>query len=142
MHRRRRRHRVDVVGVFREPKRQGLVSVTLLQNVIVLATGKITGTTNVNLIPEHQREYNNITLINSTANQSIISNVDGGNISVSAQNLASVHARHQHVQDDQLGMMRLGFFQRAHPIGDNQHMKTSALEERREAVGNGRVVVC
>jgi flagellin len=34
-------------------------------------------------------KYNNITLINSTANQAIISNVDGGNISVSAQNLAS-----------------------------------------------------
>jgi flagellin len=34
-------------------------------------------------------KYNNITLINSSANQAIISNVDGGNISVTAQNLAS-----------------------------------------------------
>jgi pilus assembly protein CpaB len=29
----------------------------------VLATGKITGTTNVNLIPESQREYSNVTLM-------------------------------------------------------------------------------
>ena len=36
---------------------------TLLQNVIVLATGKITGTTNVNLIPESQRDYGNISLL-------------------------------------------------------------------------------
>ena len=34
-------------------------------------------------------KYNNITLINSSANQAIISNVDGGNITVTAQNLAS-----------------------------------------------------
>jgi len=31
--------------------------------VIVLATGKITGTTNVNLIPEGQREYSNVSLM-------------------------------------------------------------------------------
>jgi len=54
---------VDVVGTFRDPQTEEQVAVTLLQNVIVLATGKITGTTNVNLIPESQREYNNITLM-------------------------------------------------------------------------------
>ncbi|HSK41729.1 MAG TPA: flagellin, partial [Arenibaculum sp.] len=32
-------------------------------------------------------KYNNVTLINTTANQSLISNVDGGNITVSAQDL-------------------------------------------------------
>src|SRR5439155_20575555 len=39
------------------------VAVTLLQNVIVLATGKLTGVTNVNLIPEAQREYSNVSLL-------------------------------------------------------------------------------
>ncbi len=54
---------VDVIGTFRDPQTDENVAVTLLQNVIVLATGKITGTTNVNLIPENQREYNNISLL-------------------------------------------------------------------------------
>ena len=54
---------VDVIGTFRDPQTDENVAVTLLQNVIVLATGKVTGTTNVNLIPEHQREYTNITLM-------------------------------------------------------------------------------
>src|SRR5437868_1621482 len=54
---------VDVIGTFRDPQTDESVAVTLLQNVIVLATGKITGTTNVNLIPEGQREYNNVSLL-------------------------------------------------------------------------------
>lgn len=55
--------KVDVIGTFRDPQTDESVAVTLLQNVIVVATGKITGTTNVNLIPESQREYNNISLM-------------------------------------------------------------------------------
>ena len=39
------------------------VAVTLLQNVIILATGKITGTTNINLIPEAERSYGNVSLL-------------------------------------------------------------------------------
>ncbi|MFL5319453.1 MAG: Flp pilus assembly protein CpaB [Myxococcaceae bacterium] len=54
---------VDVIGTFRDPDTNESVAVTLLQNVIVLATGKITGTTNVNLIPEQQRDYNNVSLL-------------------------------------------------------------------------------
>lgn len=54
---------VDVIGTFRDPQSDENVAVTLLQNVIVVATGKITGTTNVNLIPESQRDYSNITLM-------------------------------------------------------------------------------
>lgn len=54
---------VDVIGTFRDPQTNESVAVTLLQNVIVLATGKITGTTNVNLISESQREYSNISLL-------------------------------------------------------------------------------
>jgi pilus assembly protein CpaB len=54
---------VDVIGTFRDPQTDENVAVTLLQNVLVVATGKISGTTNVNLLPEHQRDYNDITLM-------------------------------------------------------------------------------
>lgn len=54
---------VDVIGTFRDPQNSEQVSVTLLQNVLVLATGKLTGTTNVNLVAESQREYNNVSLL-------------------------------------------------------------------------------
>jgi pilus assembly protein CpaB len=54
---------VDVIGTFRDPATNENTAVTLLQNVIVLATGKITGTTNVNLIPEGQRDYSNVSLM-------------------------------------------------------------------------------
>jgi len=54
---------VDVLGTFKDPDSGEPVSVTLLQNVIVLATGKITGTTNVNLISETDREYKDVSLL-------------------------------------------------------------------------------
>ncbi len=54
---------VDIIGTFKDPQTNENVAVTLMQNVIVLATGKMTGTTNVNLIPENQRDYNNISLM-------------------------------------------------------------------------------
>jgi pilus assembly protein CpaB len=54
---------VDVIGTFKDPQTNENTAITLLQNVIVLATGKITGTTNVNLIPESQRSYTNVTLL-------------------------------------------------------------------------------
>jgi pilus assembly protein CpaB len=54
---------VDLIGTFKDPQSGEQVAVTLLQNVVVLATGKITGTTNINLVPESQREYNNVSLL-------------------------------------------------------------------------------
>jgi len=54
---------VDLIGTFKDPQSGEQVAVTLMQNVIVLATGKITGTTNVNLIPENQREYTTVSLL-------------------------------------------------------------------------------
>lgn len=54
---------IDLLGTFRDPDTRQLETVTLLQNVIVLATGKITGSTNINLIPESDRTYNNISLL-------------------------------------------------------------------------------
>jgi pilus assembly protein CpaB len=38
------------------------MALTLLQNVVVLATGKITGTTNINLLPDGDRAYADVTL--------------------------------------------------------------------------------
>src|SRR5262249_32982035 len=52
-----------VIGTFRDPNGNEQIAVTLLQNVIVLATGKITGTSNINLIPEAQRDYNTVSLL-------------------------------------------------------------------------------
>jgi pilus assembly protein CpaB len=54
---------VDIIGTFKDPGTTEQVAVTLMQNVIVLATGKITGTTNVNLIAEGQREYGNVSVM-------------------------------------------------------------------------------
>jgi pilus assembly protein CpaB len=54
---------VDIIGTFKDPGTAEQVAVTLMQNVIVLATGKITGTTNINLIAETQREYGNVSVM-------------------------------------------------------------------------------
>ena len=54
---------VDIIGTFKDPVTGEQVAVTLMQNVIVLATGKITGTTNINLVPDGQREYANVSLL-------------------------------------------------------------------------------
>ena len=53
---------VDVLATFRDG--QGETStMTLLQNMLVLATGKITGNTNVNLLTPEDRKYANVTLL-------------------------------------------------------------------------------
>ena len=54
--------RVDIIGVFRDPRTREMVSVTLLQNVIVLATGRIGGQTNRRLLSEAERAYNTISV--------------------------------------------------------------------------------
>ncbi len=54
--------RIDVIGVFRDPKSREMVAVTLLQNVIVLATGRIGGQTNRRLLTEQEMSYNTITM--------------------------------------------------------------------------------
>ena len=54
--------RVDVIGVFHEPRSQEMVSATMLQNVIVLATGRIGGRTNRRLLSENDLAYNTVTL--------------------------------------------------------------------------------
>ncbi len=54
---------IDVIGTFKDPDGNQQVALTLLQNVVVLATGKLTGNTNINLIPENERSYGNVTLM-------------------------------------------------------------------------------
>ncbi len=54
---------IDIIGSFRDPNSNEQVAVTLMQNVVVLATGKITGTTNINLLPESDRHYDTISLL-------------------------------------------------------------------------------
>jgi pilus assembly protein CpaB len=54
---------IDILGIFRDPQSQEQMAMTLLQNVVVLATGKITGTTNVNLLPDSERGFGDITLL-------------------------------------------------------------------------------
>lgn len=53
--------RVDVLGTFRDPKSGELTSVTLFQNVIVLATGRLGGQTNRRLLSESDQTYNTVT---------------------------------------------------------------------------------
>jgi pilus assembly protein CpaB len=53
---------VDVMGVFRDPKTREMISVTMLQNVIVLATGRIGGQTNMRLLTENEKAFNTVTV--------------------------------------------------------------------------------
>ena len=52
---------VDVVGSFRDPQTQQLRAMTLLQNVVVLATGRITAGTA--WVPEDEKRFSTVTLL-------------------------------------------------------------------------------
>lgn len=54
---------VDILGTFRDPASRELMTVTLLQNMIVLATGKITGSTNINLLSDGDRRFTNVSFL-------------------------------------------------------------------------------
>jgi pilus assembly protein CpaB len=54
---------IDILGTFQDPKTDQMVTVTLLQNVIVLATGEITGSTNVQALDKDSRDYNSVTVM-------------------------------------------------------------------------------
>jgi len=68
---------IDIIGTFRDPATQAQMAITLLQNVVVLATGKITGTTNINLLPEGDRAYKDITLLVLPEEAEIITLAEG-----------------------------------------------------------------
>ena len=52
---------VDVIGSFRDPETQAQKTVTLLQNVVVLATGRITA--NTTFVPEDEKKFQTVTLL-------------------------------------------------------------------------------
>ena len=52
---------VDVIGSFRDPQTQQLRAMTLLQNVVVLATGRITAGTA--FVPEEEKRFSTVTLL-------------------------------------------------------------------------------
>lgn len=54
--------RVDIIGIFRDPASHEMISLTLLQDVIVLATGRIGGQTNRRLLTENDKSYNTVTV--------------------------------------------------------------------------------
>jgi pilus assembly protein CpaB len=53
---------VDIIGTFRDPRSREMVAVTMLQNVIILATGRIGGQTNLRLLSENDRAFNTVTV--------------------------------------------------------------------------------
>jgi len=53
---------VDILGIFSDPVTHEMAAVTMLQNVIVLATGRIGGQTNLRLLNENERAYNTVTV--------------------------------------------------------------------------------
>jgi pilus assembly protein CpaB len=52
---------VDVLGSFRDPQSQELRTTTLLQNVVVLATGRVTAS--ATHIPEEEKRFSTVTLL-------------------------------------------------------------------------------
>lgn len=52
---------VDIVGTFRDLETRELVAVTMLQNVVVLATGKITG--NSTYVPDEDKRWQHAVLL-------------------------------------------------------------------------------
>ncbi len=54
---------VDILGTFPDEKSGSMVTVTLMQNIIILATGSITGNTNMNLLDDAKRTYGTITVM-------------------------------------------------------------------------------
>ncbi|HCF61579.1 MAG TPA: Flp pilus assembly protein CpaB [Myxococcales bacterium] len=78
---------IDIIGSFRDPTSGENLAVTLMQNVVVLATGKITGTTNINLIPEGDREYQTVSLLVLPEEAEILSLADDlGNLTFTLRN--------------------------------------------------------
>jgi pilus assembly protein CpaB len=54
--------RVDILGTFQDPKDSQMVSVTLMQDVTVLATGNLTAASNPILSAKDPSSYGNVTL--------------------------------------------------------------------------------
>ncbi len=58
---------VDVIAVLKDPKTNQPYAQTVLENAAVIATGKLTATTNMNLVPEKERAYGDVSLLVTSA---------------------------------------------------------------------------
>lgn len=85
--------RVDVIGVFRDPRSREMVALTMLQNVMVIATGRIGGQTNMRLLPENERAYNTVTV-------HVLP--DAAEMLVLAQDLGSLYLSLRSPEDDEI----------------------------------------
>ncbi|MGI5865876.1 MAG: Flp pilus assembly protein CpaB [Myxococcales bacterium] len=54
---------VDVIAVLPSSEGKGMVATTVLENALVVATGKTTAKTNINLIPEDERAFKHVSLL-------------------------------------------------------------------------------
>ncbi|OGQ89028.1 MAG: Flp pilus assembly protein CpaB [Deltaproteobacteria bacterium RIFOXYA12_FULL_58_15] len=78
---------VDIIGVFRDPQLKEMVSVTMLQNVVILATGRIGGQTNMRLLSETERAYNTVTVhVLPEAAEMLVLSQDLGTLYLSLRN--------------------------------------------------------
>lgn len=55
--------RVDILGTLKDPETGEQSTTTLLQNVVVLATGHITGNTNQRILSASERQYTDVSLL-------------------------------------------------------------------------------
>jgi pilus assembly protein CpaB len=82
---------IDLLGTFRDPNTAEQTSVTLMQNVMVIAAGKLTGNTNVNLLPENAREFSSLTLLVLPEEAEILSLAsDLGSLTATLRNPADI----------------------------------------------------
>ncbi len=90
---------VDIIATFKDPSGGNDNTMTLLQNVLVLATGKITGNTNVNLLGQHERHYDNLTVLLLPEEAEILDLADDlGKISLTLRNEDDLETQIQRVR--------------------------------------------
>jgi pilus assembly protein CpaB len=85
---------VDIIGTFRDPESRELVAVTLLQNVIVLATGRISGMTPI--VSEEEKRYQQIVLMTLPEEAEIITLAsESGNLTLTLRNPKDLESEDQ-----------------------------------------------
>jgi len=90
---------VDIIATFKDPTAGQNNTMTLLQNVLVLATGKITGNTNVNLLGQYERHYDNITVLLLPEEAEIVNLADDlGALSLALRNEDDLETQIQRVR--------------------------------------------
>ena len=87
---------IDIITTFRDPESKELISSTLLQNVIVLNTGKITGMTNINLLNSEDRNYVTVSvLVLPEEAEMLVLAQEIGNLYLSLRNSEDIEVQEQ-----------------------------------------------